>query len=206
MCKRFYFLLATSVLLIASPGAFGTSVLYPCSPLTLTTDSDYLASCPKFTALPPSTVTAIRLYLTADFSGGIPDSNGSIEIAVYFLPQTTHLSTWSGTMGTSCFLTNGGSGLNAVTNNCGFYSGNPNAPGTRFLIAYDHLVTLAATGFEVLSLRGYFSGNASTVFAQDFVEYIYTPEPPIFVIFGSALIVLGWLVRRHSRAPARQSS
>jgi len=205
MRKRLYFLLATSILwLIAVPGAFGSNVIYPCSPLTLSTDSDYLATCPGVTSLPPAGVIAIKLYLTSGFTDGIPNVNGSVQLNVYFLPQTAGV-TWSGGLGSSCVMTNGGLGTTLVTNSCGMYSGNPTAPGTSYLLADDNLAALATTGFEILSLRAYVNGTARSVQAQNFVEYIYTPEPPLSFLFGISLIVLGWLVRRSSKSQVRDS-
>lgn len=201
MYKRIGFPLAVAILYLSGvSGAFGASAMFQCSPVLTPTTFDLFDACPAASGLPVgSTVTGVRLYLVSDFQGGA--AGGSNSFVLGYIP-TENFTMWSGDA--SCFLSNGGSG-GATTNSCGAYSGSLHAPGTSYLTALGNFDVIAQTGFNVQVVRGDILGAADIVTAGNIVEYFYipgavtVPEPPVSLLFATALIFLGWRVRRASK-------
>ncbi len=101
-------------------------------------------------------------------------------------------------------MENANGGTIAVTNTCGFFSGNVDAPGTKFLAAGGDLNAIAAGSFQVQVGRTDLFGSADAVIGGNIVEYDFTPmvmstpEPS-----GLALVAIGFLglipMQRRSR-------
>jgi hypothetical protein len=189
-------------LLVATPAAFGTSIILSCSSVPLT-NTDASVDCPGASALPAdTTVTAVKLYLLSSFQGG---QGSSVGFRIVFEPSTL-LTDWTHGPTQVCDIRNDGSGgTTMVSNTCGIYSGDPNAPGT-FTMSADHAFTaLAASGFSLKVQRGDLGGTAESVLAAALVEYTYAPisavpELPVSFLFATGLLGIGCLTQKNPRA------
>ena len=118
-----------------------------------------------------TTVTAVKLYLLSSFQGG---QGSSVGFRIVFEPSTL-LTDWTHGPTQVCDIRNDGiGGTTMVSNTCGIYSGDPNAPGT-FTMSADHAFTaLAASGFSIKVQRGDLGGTAESVWPPPWWS---TPTP-----------------------------
>lgn len=63
-----------------APGAFGDAAFFFCVPTVSLTGPDLLDTCPGAGLAPGSNVTAIKLYLLADFQDGAPGVRDLIHV------------------------------------------------------------------------------------------------------------------------------
>ena len=197
MCKLTRLLIAIAFLgLIVVPAASAATVLLPCGAGIVNSQSDFLTTCPGVTGqLPGTTVTAVKLYLIADFSGA--QEGISNKILVQFTPSPI-ISNWH-PASQLCTLANAAGSMMAVTNTCGFYSGDPNAPGTSYITADNTLQTLGKTPFTVQITRASLEGTVEFVTASPIVAYTVVPEPSVPLLLTSSLLVVGLVKRRKGK-------
>ncbi len=180
-----------------APAAFGDTLFVSCTPTLTLSGLDLFDTCPAASLPEGSDVTAIKLYLLADFQGGAEGIGDLIH--VIFQPLWNDPNAHSG----SCNLENVNGGTAAATNTCGFFSGDVNGPGTKFLTAGGDLNAIATNPFQVQVGRSDLAGAADVVTAGNIVEFdftpavVATPEPGGLVVVAIGLVGIVAMRRRY---------